>query len=294
MRELQGFGKYFFGIGPELPAAPYPHPRSTNLLKNPGHGPITRPMTYKVVAFYRFVSLTDLPQLQAKVKQFCIDNGVWGTTLLAPEGVNGTMAGLPEAIDAFVPFMDSIIGISAGELKYSTAQEMPFERVKIKVKKEIITFKQECADPNVVVGTYVEPQDWNALISDPEVLVLDTRNDYETKIGIFENTIDPNLERFTQFATYVDENLDPAKHKKVAMFCTGGIRCEKASSYMKAKGFEEVYHLKGGILKYLEVIPPEQSLWKGACYVFDERVALEHGLQEANIPAPRGYTSTGK
>lgn len=237
-------------------------------------------MTYKVAAFYRFVALTDLPKLQAAIKAFCVDHGVFGTTLIAPEGVNGTMAALPDAMDAFVAMMETHVELSKGELKFSTASEKPFKRIKIRLKKEIITLRRPEADPTKIVGTYVDARNWNALISDPEVLVIDTRNAYETEVGIFKNAIDPNIDVFTQFPEFVEKNLDPKIHKKVAMFCTGGIRCEKASAYMLANGFENVYHLKGGILKYLEEIPETESLWDGGCYVFDDRCVLGHGLVE--------------
>jgi UPF0176 protein len=170
--------------------------------------------------------------------------------------------------------------VTKGELKYSSASKTPFNRFKVRPKKEIITMKQPDADPNKQVGQHVEAQDWNALINDPEVILIDTRNDYETKIGIFEGALDPQIKVFTEFPDWVEKNLDPAKHKKVAMFCTGGIRCEKASSYMLAQGFENVYHLKGGILKYLETIPADQSKWNGGCFVFDQRVSVLHGLEE--------------
>jgi UPF0176 protein len=238
-------------------------------------------MTHKVAAFYRFVSLTDLPELQKSVKAFCVAYNVYGTTLIAPEGVNGTMAGLPDDIDAFVTMMEEKFELSKGELKFSTAEEKPFKRVKIRLKKEIITLRRPEADPTKIVGTYVEAKDWNALLADPDVILLDTRNAYETEVGIFKNAIDPNIDVFSQFPEFVEQNLDPKKHKKVAMFCTGGIRCEKASSYMLAHGFENVYHLKGGILKYLEEVPETQSLWDGGCYVFDDRCVLGHGLKEA-------------
>lgn len=238
-------------------------------------------MTYKVVAFYRFVALENLPEHQTALKLFCLENGIFGTTLLAPEGVNGTMAGHDAAIDALVDYLDQHFAIRQGEVKFSRAHEMPFERVKIKVKREIITMKQpEAADPTKHVGTYVTPQEWDALTSREDVLLIDTRNTYETELGIFKNAVDPKLDTFKQFADYVDTQLDPEKHKHVAMFCTGGIRCEKASAFMLSRGFENVYHLKGGILKYLEEIPPEQSTWEGSCFVFDERIALKHGLEE--------------
>lgn len=248
-------------------------------------------MSYKVVAFYRFVSLETLPDHQAALKNFCLENGIFGTTLLAPEGVNGTMAGPDAAIDALTDYLDQHFGIRQGEVKYSRADNMPFERVKIKLKREIITMKQpEAADPTKRVGTYVSVQEWDALVNDPDVVLLDTRNTYETELGIFKNAIDPKIETFKEFPQYVAENLDPTKHKKIAMFCTGGIRCEKASAYMLSQGFETVYHLKGGILKYLEEIPQEQSSWEGSCFVFDERIALEHGLEEAkDVTSSHGY-----
>lgn len=248
-------------------------------------------MTYKVAAFYRFVSVENLPEQQAALKEFCLKNGIFGTTLLAPEGVNGTMAGPDASIDGLIAYLDQQFEINKGEVKFSTAQNMPFERVKIKLKREIITMKQpEAADPTKRVGTYVSAEEWDALVNDPEVLLIDTRNTYETELGIFENAIDPKIETFKEFPQFVSENLDPAKHKKVAMFCTGGIRCEKASAYMLSQGFENVYHLKGGILKYLEVIPEDQSSWNGSCFVFDERIALEHGLKEAtDAVSSHGY-----
>lgn len=247
-------------------------------------------MTYQVAAYYRFMTLGDLPKLQAEMKAFCAEHNVYGTTLLAPEGINGTMAALPADMEAFTAFLEERFDIHKGEFKYSTAKDMPFERIKIKIKRELITLKRPEADPSKIVGTYVEPEDWNTLINDPEVLLIDTRNTYETELGIFQGAVDPQIETFKEFPDFVAQKLDPAKHKRVAMFCTGGIRCEKASSYMLTQGFENVYHLKGGILKYLEVIPPEESKWDGACFVFDERIALEHGLKEAeDVTSSHGY-----
>ena len=238
-------------------------------------------MTYKVAAFYRFTAVADIPMLRDAIVDFGADlEGMCGTILLAPEGVNGTIGAKPEALDAMIAFLDARLGVTQGELKYSTASGKPFNRFKVRPKKEIITLKRPEADPNKLVGQYVEAKDWNALINDPDVVLIDTRNDYETRVGIFESAIDPDIKIFTEFPDWVENNLDPAKHKKVAMFCTGGIRCEKASSYMLAHGFEEVYHLKGGILKYLETIPADQSKWKGECFVFDKRVAVGHGLEE--------------
>ncbi len=235
---------------------------------------------WTVAALYRFVALENLPALQAELQAIAADNDICGTILLAPEGINGTVAGIGEKLDTFVDALDRIAGVRQGELKYSTSTGKPFLRAKIKVKREIITMNAPEANPTVLVGKYVTAEDWNALIADPEVTLIDTRNDYETAVGIFKGAIDPNIQKFTDFKDYVAENLDPAKHKKIAMFCTGGIRCEKASSYMLAHGFEEVYHLHGGILKYLETIPADQSQWDGECFVFDRRVAVGHGLTE--------------
>lgn len=239
-------------------------------------------MTYRVMAFYKFTPAEDLPRHQRALKDIAQSSDICGTILIAPEGVNGTIASTDNGIDRAHAYLNEHMGLDdGGEVKFSTASEIPFLRYKVRMKREIVTLKQPQADPTKIVGTYVEPKDWNELISDPEVILVDTRNTYETKIGIFEGAIDPNIQVFTQFPDYVKEHLDPAKHKKVAMFCTGGIRCEKASAYMLAEGFENVYHLKGGILKYLEEIPTEQSKWQGECFVFDRRVGIEHGLNEA-------------
>ena len=237
-------------------------------------------MTYKVAALYRFVPATDLKNHQAALKALADSYDICGTILLAPEGVNGTIASSDDGVDAALAYLDKHFGIMQGEVKFSSSTEQPFQRFKVRLKKEIVTLRQPQADPSKQVGTYVDPQDWNALIADPEVLLLDTRNDYETKIGIFKGAVDPQIKVFTEFVDYVRQNLDPAKHKKVAMFCTGGIRCEKASSFMLAEGFEDVYHLKGGILKYLETVSSDQSQWDGECFVFDRRVGVGQGLEE--------------
>lgn len=237
-------------------------------------------MTYRVVAFYRFVEVSEPAVHQAALKDMLKEYNLCGTILIAPEGLNGTIASDDGGIDAVIDYLDRHFEISKGEVKYSTSSERPFQRFKPRVKKEIITMRRPEADPTKRVGTYVEPKNWNALIADPDVVLIDTRNIYETKIGIFEGAIDPQINIFTELPDFVEKNLDPAKHKKIAMFCTGGIRCEKASSYMLAQGFEEVYHLKGGILKYLEDIPSDQSTWKGECFVFDGRTGIAHGLQE--------------
>lgn len=240
-------------------------------------------MTYKIAAFYRFVSVPDVSARVASVKARLEALGICGTMLIAPEGVNGTMAGSPDSVEGLVALLATEFGLPVEEIKFSEAAEKPFKRLKVRPKKEIITFKEEGADPTKHVGQYVSAKDWNALISDPDVVVLDTRNIYETMIGTYEGAVVPPIEVFTEFSKYVRENLDPKKHQKIAMFCTGGIRCEKASAFMLSEGFPEVYHLKGGILKYLEEIPAAESKWQGECYVFDRRVAVGHGLKPAEL-----------
>ncbi|MCP4001207.1 MAG: rhodanese-related sulfurtransferase [Gammaproteobacteria bacterium] len=238
---------------------------------------------YCVAALYRFVALNDYialrTPLQAKLKQLHI----CGTLLLAAEGINGTVAGREVDIDTLLNWLvtadcwqNHLIGI---EVKKSWTDKRPFTRSKVKLKKEIVTMGIENIDPNKSVGTYIEPADWNQLISNPDVITIDTRNNYEVQIGCFKDAINPQTRTFREFPGYAQRELDPIKNKKVAMYCTGGIRCEKSTAYMKSLGFDEVYHLKGGILKYLEEIPREESLWEGECFVFDERVAVNHDLQ---------------
>lgn len=234
---------------------------------------------YLTAALYKFVSLPDYHALQAPILEACLHHRIKGTLLLASEGINGTIAGAPEDVKAVLAYLRLDPRLSALEHKESYADTHPFYRMKVKLKKEIVTMGVPGINPNHVVGTYVKPEDWNALISDPDVVLLDTRNDYEVSIGTFKGAVDPKTTTFREFPTYVEQHLDSTKHKKVAMFCTGGIRCEKASSYMKQQGFEEVYHLQGGILKYLETVPKEQSMWQGECFVFDQRVAVKHGLE---------------
>ena len=241
-------------------------------------------MTYKVAALYQFVPLPDFRELKDPLHRLCQDLGIRGTLLLAHEGINGTVAGLDEAVDALMAKLRSG-PLFAGrldnlELKYSTASEMPFKRMKVRLKKEIVTLGDPQTDPLRRVGTYVSPDEWNRLMDEPGIVVLDTRNDFEVGMGTFAGAVDPRIARFSEFKDFVRDELDPARHKRVAMFCTGGIRCEKASSYMLAQGFEEVFHLKGGILKYLEDVPQTESRWNGECFVFDERIALGHGLVE--------------
>jgi len=209
-----------------------------------------------------------------------------GSVLLASEGINGTIAGTREATDAFFGWLRSDGRLSDIEVKESFTSGMPFLRMKVRLKKEIVTFRQP-VDPTTRVGTYIEPQDWNQVIADPDVLVIDTRNHEEVALGSFANAVDPNTESFTEFADYV-ATLEPTDHPKVAMFCTGGIRCEKASAYMLDQGFTEVMHLKGGILKYLEDVDPAESLWQGECFVFDERVTVDHQLEPGDYTLCRG------
>ena len=235
--------------------------------------------TIVVAAMYKFVGLPDFEQLREPLLEFCKAQDIRGTLLLAHEGVNGTVSGTREAIDNLLAYLRKDSRLADIEHKESFEAEQPFYRMKVKLKKEIVTMGVEDIDPNETVGTYVDPKDWNALISDPEVVLVDTRNYYEYDIGTFKGAVDPRTTTFREFPEYVEKNMDPAKNKKVAMFCTGGIRCEKSTAYMKQQGFDEVYHLKGGILKYLEEVPKEDTMWEGECFVFDNRVAVDHDLK---------------
>lgn len=233
-----------------------------------------------VCALYKFVTLEDFEQKRQPLLDVMLENDVKGTLLLANEGINGTVAGSRKGIDNLLNWLKQDERLSDLDHKESFDETMPFYRTKVKLKKEIVTMGVEGIDPKEVVGTYVKPKDWNALISDPDVILVDTRNDYEVAIGTFKNAVDPKTETFREFPEYVEKNLDKTEHKKVAMFCTGGIRCEKSTAYLKEQGFEEVYHLEGGILKYLEEVPEEDSLWEGECFVFDNRVAVNHDLEK--------------
>lgn len=233
-----------------------------------------------VAALYKFVSLEDFHELREPLLNACIAAGTRGTLLLAQEGINGTIAGSREAIDQVLTYMRRDPRLSDLDHKESFDDHMPFYRMKVKLKKEIVTMGVAGIDPSQRVGTYVEPRDWNALVNDPDVLLIDTRNDYECGIGSFKGAVDPKTQSFREFPAYVRSHLDPGKQKKVAMFCTGGIRCEKASAFMLKEGFEEVYHLQGGILKYLEEVPSADSIWEGECFVFDNRVAVDHKLEK--------------
>lgn len=233
-----------------------------------------------VCALYHFVRLDDFAALREPLLQQLQAHGVRGTLLLAAEGINGTIAGTREGIDAVLAWLKQDPRLAGLDHKESFDDEIPFYRAKVKLKKEIVTMGVEGIDPNRKVGTHVKPRDWNKLISDPDVLLIDTRNRYEVEIGSFANAVDPGTETFREFPAYVEAHLDPARHRKIAMFCTGGIRCEKSTAYLKEKGFAEVYHLQGGILKYLEEVPEGESLWRGECFVFDNRVAVNHNLEK--------------
>lgn len=231
-----------------------------------------------ISALYKFVHLPDYKELRESILTACNEHGIKGTLLLAEEGVNGTIAGSREEMDRILEYLRQDSRLADLEHKESYAAEPPFLRMKVKLKKEIVTIGLPEVDPTEMVGTYVQAKEWNDLIADPDVIVIDTRNDYEYMVGTFDGAKNPDTFSFRQFPDYVKQNLDPGQHKKVAMFCTGGIRCEKASSLLLGMGFENVYHLKGGILKYLEEVPQEESMWQGECFVFDDRVTVNHDL----------------
>ncbi len=233
-----------------------------------------------VCALYKFVTLKDYQSLRHPILSVMLDNEIKGTLLLAEEGINGTVSGTRVAIDTLLAYLTKEPHFKDLSYKESYTDEHPFLRSRVKLKKEIVTMGVNGIDPKRSVGTYIAPKDWNALINDPDVLLVDTRNDYEYQVGSFQNAVNPTTDSFREFPEYVKQNLDPNKHKKVAMFCTGGIRCEKSTAFLKEQGFDEVYHLQGGILKYLEDVPAEQSLWQGECFVFDERVTVNHHLEK--------------
>jgi UPF0176 protein len=233
-------------------------------------------MSYTIAAFYCFVALPDHVALREMLCADFSEQELCGTILIAGEGVNGTVAGSAGVIDRLLSALAEKVGLDRADVKFASSEERPFGRLKLKVKPDVLPFRQVDVDATKC-GTYVQPKQWNALLADPEVLLIDTRNHYEIEIGTFAGAVDPGIETFSDFATYVRENLDPAKHRKVAMFCTGGIRCEKASAFMLQEGFNEVFHLKGGILKYLETIPEQESVWRGECFVFDRRTSVGHG-----------------
>jgi len=237
-------------------------------------------MTVIVAALYRFTPFPDPAALRGALARLACGAGVRGTLLLAPEGINGTIAGTREGIDRVLAHIRSLPGCAELDSKESTATDMPFGKLKVRLKREIVTMGQPGLDPRGAAGTYVAPADWNALISAPDVAVIDTRNAYETAIGTFRGAIDPETESFGDFPAWWEANRARLSNRRIAMFCTGGIRCEKSTALLRAQGIEEVYHLKGGILKYLEEVPEDQSLWEGACFVFDDRVSVTHGLAE--------------
>ena len=231
-----------------------------------------------ISAMYKFIDKPDCADYQAPLKARMVERDVRGTLILAPEGLNGTISGPQASIEDILSYLENDLGYGEIEHKESYHETHPFYRTKVKLKKQILPFDAEVA-PRVCVGTYVAPKDWNAIISQPDVVNIDTRNGYEVHIGTFKGALNPDTKNFREMVEWTAKHLDPAKHRKVAMFCTGGIRCEKYSSYLLDIGFEEVFHLRGGILKYLEEIPESESLWEGSCFVFDERIAVKHGLE---------------
>lgn len=237
-------------------------------------------MPIVVCALYKFVKLDNFKSLRIPLLKTMQKNGIRGTLLLAPEGINGTVAGPVHAIDILLDWLKSQSEFGGLEYKKSLTDEIPFIRTKVKLKREIVTMGQPDIDPRRVVGTYVKPREWNDLISQPDVTLIDTRNAYEVAIGTFKNAVNPQTASFRELPNYIKQNLDPARHKKIAMFCTGGIRCEKSTAYLKEQGFEEVYHLQGGILKYLEEVNDDESLWQGECFVFDNRVTVNQRLEK--------------
>ena len=241
------------------------------------------PTPVTVAALYRFARFDDPAALREPLQSLCDAMGIRGTLLLAREGVNGTIAGSEDALAQVIGHIRQLPGCADLDVKYSSASEMPFYRMKVRLKKEIVTMGAGELDPAANAGIYVEPQDWNALISDPDTILIDTRNAYEVAIGTFEGAIDPETESFGDFPAWFDayaQKLEQGQQPKIAMFCTGGIRCEKSTAFVRSRGFDEVYHLKGGILKYLEAVPADESKWRGECFVFDQRVAVGHGLVE--------------
>lgn len=236
----------------------------------------------QVAALYRFVRLEDYENLRGPLLAFCEARGIRGTLLLAEEGINGTIAGTAQAISEVLAYLKEDDRLADLECKFSYNTDRPFLRMKVKLKKEIVTMGRPGIDPNQCVGRYASPEQWNTLVDDPECLVIDTRNDYEVEIGTFQGAINPNTTSFREFPEWVEKNLDPNKHKKVAMFCTGGIRCEKSTSLLVSMGFEDVWHLQGGILNYLEKTPVEQTRWDGECFVFDSRVSVDHHLEKGS------------
>ncbi len=236
-------------------------------------------MTYTIATFYKFVALPNYSERKQLLLEKCKHHDLKGTILLSSEGINGTIAGNHDHVKAIINDLRQDKYFADLEVKYSSAYDVPFKRIKVRLKREIVTLGIPEVNPSEQVGNYVTPEQWNELIKDDETIVIDTRNSYEVELGTFQGAINPNTHSFREFPNYVEKNLDPKKHKKIAMFCTGGIRCEKATSFLLRQGFSEVYHLKGGILKYLEEVSEDKSLWQGECFVFDQRVAIKHQLE---------------
>ena len=244
---------------------------------------MSQKMSQKIATFYKFLTLDPIP-LRSQLLRDCQTLGLKGTILLATEGINATLSGSPNHLDQFLTDLRQDCRFADLEVKYSFTDRTPFDRLKVKIKPEIVTLGRPDINPADRSGIYVTPQDWNALIkAEPDLVIIDTRKSFEISTGSFEGAVDPKISSFRQFPTYVETHLDPQQHKKIAMFCTGGIRCEKASTYLLNQGFETVYHLQGGILKYLEEIPPEDSLWQGECFVFDQRTAVQQGNKYRRI-----------
>lgn len=247
----------------------------------------------RIAALYRFARFDDPPTLKAEISGWCAELGVRGTLLLAREGINGTVSGEGDAINTLVARLRALPGCAELEVKYASADVHPFGKMKVKVKREIVTMNGGDVDPAHNAGLYIEPQDWNALIADPDTILIDTRNDYEVAVGTFAGAIDPKIRSFSEFPGWLEQEKgrwaeEGRAAPKIAMFCTGGIRCEKSTALARTMGLDEVYHLKGGILRYLEEVPENQSLWQGNCFVFDERVSVKHGL------APSGDRMCGQ
>ena len=253
-----------------------------NAAEDPKLGNIIDEKHYTVAAFYQFISLNNILSLQTELKKLCQRNEIFGTILLASEGINGTVAGKQSSINCLFKWLREQPSFNEIQVKYSNSDSQAFNRLKVRIKKEIVTMGKTDINPNNVVGTYIKPENWNDFINDPETLIIDTRNDYEIAIGTFKNSTNPQTQSFREFPDWVKTELDTLpdnkRPKQIAMFCTGGIRCEKASSYLVQKGYENIFHLEGGILKYLEIIPETDSTWLGDCFVFDQRVSVEHGL----------------
>ncbi|ASQ44602.1 oxygen-dependent tRNA uridine(34) hydroxylase TrhO [Legionella clemsonensis] len=240
-------------------------------------------MNYVVAAFYKFTPFPDYESMKESLLALMKEKEIKGTIILAAEGINGTICGESDNLSFFINFLQQYEGLSDLTFKISYSDYNPFEKSKVKLRKEIVTLGVPDIDPNTIYGTHIDPQEWNQLISDPEVLVIDTRNDYEVKLGTFKGAINPETENFRDFPDYVEKNLSQHKDKKIAMFCTGGIRCEKSTAYLKKIGFNQVFQLNGGILNYLEKIPQNESLWEGTCFVFDNRVAVDANLEGLEV-----------